>query len=71
MPVGHGEGHLQALPRVCASCECWVLERAELGKTLLGMDVGKYSAVLKAQELRAPNRAEMVWSEALTAQGLA
>lgn len=70
MPVGHGEGHLQALPRVCA-WECWVLERAELGKTLLGMDVGKYFAVLKAQELRAPNRAELLWSEALTAQGLA
>lgn len=65
---GHGEGHVQALPRLCA-WECCVLERAELGKTLLGMDVGSYSAVLRAQELRASNRAELFWSEALTAQG--
>lgn len=54
---------------VPGSAEYW--GRAELGKTLLGMDVGKYSAVPKAQELSAFNRAELVWSEALTAQGLA
>lgn len=68
VPVGHGEGHQPALPRVCA-WECCALERAELGKTLLGRDVGNYSAVLKAQELRASNSAELVCSEALTASG--
>lgn len=70
VPVGHREGHLQALPGVCAWV-CRVLGRAELGKTLLGMDVGNYSAVPKAQELRASSRTELVWSEALAAQGFA
>lgn len=63
-----GEGRLQALPRVCARV-CRVLERAELGQTLLGMDGGNYSAIPKAQELRASNRTKLVWSEALTAEG--
>lgn len=38
------------------------------GKIPLGMDVGNRSAVPRAQELRASNRLELVWSEAVLTQ---
>lgn len=66
-PGQGGEGHLQALLRAC-TLACWVLEGGEPGKTLLGMDVGNRSAVPRAQELRASNRLELVWSEAVLTQ---
>ena len=58
---------MQALLRACALA-CRVLEEGEPGKTLLGMDVSNQSAVPRAQELRASNRLELVWSEAVLTQ---
>ena len=36
---------------------CWVVERGEPGKTLIGMDVGNCSAVPRAKDVDAPSLA--------------
>lgn len=67
-PVLVGQSKVES--DVCKPCAlvCWVLEWGEPGKTLLVMVVGNTSAVPRAQEMRAANRLELVWSEAVLAQ---